>query len=190
MWLMVEKNENIMELLKEDVLDVLLWCIPVSWLQEQVAIYSLWVTHLQIFLPLFSLCTDIWLHSACIHLFILNAGRRGSTAFYNSQVQRESFCLQQAGKTSRKHASPARLWQGVCAAFINLLTTNAESHQVDVCLQISSGWLGIFSLFSSWFKVLCRVSAWLSLDWRFLFRESSLFAFLVSSSCMSQWSVI
>lgn len=72
------------------------------------------------------LFTDIWLHSACIHIFILDARRRGSTAFYNPQVQRESFCLQQAGKASRKHASPTCFWQGACADLTHLLATYAK----------------------------------------------------------------
>ena len=142
-------------------------------------------TCLQIFLSLFSLYTDIWLYSACIHVFILDARRRGSAAFYNPQVQRESFCLQQAGKTSRKHASPTRFWQGAWVALIHLLTMFADSSQPDIHLQIDGGWLGFFPPFSFWFKVLCIVLARLE-----FWGESSLFAFLVSSSCVLEWSVI
>lgn len=63
------------------------------------------------------LLTDIWLHLACFHIFIFNVRRRGSTSFYNPQVQREPFCLQQAGKASGKHASPSCIWQGGCVLF-------------------------------------------------------------------------
>lgn len=63
-------------------------------------------------LPLFFANLDVRFHPSRIHVLFFYAGRRSPALFHHPQVQRESFCLQQAGQTSGKHAAAPGFWQG------------------------------------------------------------------------------
>lgn len=62
--------------------------------------------------PIFFANLDVWFHPSRIHVLLFYVGRRSPALFHHPQVQREPFCLQQAGQTSGKHAAAPGFWQG------------------------------------------------------------------------------
>lgn len=73
---------------------------------------KVWKTCVYNSFPFFFTNVDVWFHPSCIHVFFVYAGRRGSALFHHSQIQRESFCLQQAGQTPGEHAAASGFRQG------------------------------------------------------------------------------
>lgn len=83
-----------------------------AWYWNRKNGLEVWKSYIDHPSPSFFANLDVWLHPSCIHIFFFYAGRRSPALFHHPQVQRESFCLQQAGQTPGKHAAAPGFGQG------------------------------------------------------------------------------